>query len=162
MAICLESFVRLRDAFNTEKEIWMNKVFAVQELKRYHCPKCDGTYSDFNRATNEQTCRQCSHVYPSSAGIPKPVHSLTEAAVYGDIEVLIATNHVGIALQPLIASMKNKLRNFDDDDYLLPVGDPVAIGIATTIAAAYNRGRVNFLRWDRQTRSYIKIKVEMK
>ena len=69
---------------------------------------------------------------------------------------------IGIALQPLVASLKHALKDFCDDDYILTVGDPVAIGMATSIAANANRGRVKFLRWDRQTRSYIKIKVEIK
>jgi len=87
---------------------------------------------------------------------------LSAAASYGDLEVLIKSNNIGIALQPLVTSLKHALRNFSDDDYILTVGDPVAIGLASTIAANANRGRVTFLRWDRQTRAYIKIKVEIK
>lgn len=138
----------------------MNRVFAVQEIKRFHCPKCDGTYSTYNRDTNEQTCKQCEHVYPSSEGIAKPIHSLTESSVYGQLEVLIPANNIGIVMAPHVALMKSKLKDFSDDDYLLPLGDPVAIGMASIIAAKNNRGRVNFLRWDRQTRTYIKIAVQ--
>lgn len=138
----------------------MSRVFAVQEIKRYHCPKCDGTYSTFDRDKNEQTCRSCKHVYHSDEGVPKPVHSLTEAAVYGQLEILIESNSIGIAMAPLIATLKNKLKDFCDDDYLLPIGDPVAIAASAIIAAANNRGKVNFLRWDRRARSYIKIKAE--
>ena len=135
----------------------MNRVFAVQELKRYHCPKCDGTYAKREGLTFKCQSSKCGHVYEK--GIPKPMHSLTEASVFGQIEVLIPSNNIGIALQPLAASMKTALKDFDDDDYILPSGDPVAIGIAASIAAKNNRGRVNYLRWDRQTRTYIKITV---
>lgn len=138
----------------------MGKVFVVQELKRYHCPKCDSSYSTYNRDTREQTCRGCAHVYSSDDGVAKPVHDVTPAAVYGDVEVLINTNHVGISMRPLVAMFKNALKDFSDDDYILPTGDPVAIAVASIIAAKNNRGNVNFLRFDRQTRQYIKIQVK--
>jgi hypothetical protein len=81
--------------------------------------------------------------------------------VYGDLEVLIESDNIGIALQPLVSILKPRLKNFSDDDYILTVGDPVAIGVVSMIAAKANRGRVTFLRWDRQARAYIKIKVEI-
>jgi len=135
----------------------MNKVYVVQELKRYHCPKCDGTYSKPVRGGFR--CQTCEHEYEQ--GVAKPRDSLTEAAAYGDIEVLFSGNKVGIGVQPIVKQFKYALRNFDDGDFLLVVGDPVLIGIASTMAAASNRGNVNFLRWDRQTRSYIKIGVRI-
>lgn len=137
----------------------MNKVYAVQELKRYHCPECDGTYAKKEGFKYRCQNDRCGKLYEK--GIPKPMASLTEAAAYGQIEVLIKSNNIGIMLQPLVASMKTQLKDFDDTDYILPAGDPVAIGIAACIAAKNNRGRVNFLRWDRQTRSYIKIEVSI-
>lgn len=138
----------------------MNKVYAVQELRRYHCPECDGTYIKFERDLGKHKCQtdRCGAVFDH--GVSKPVNSLSEASVYGDIEILVQTDKIGIALQPLVAQMKSKLKDFDDTDYILPVGDPVAIGLATTLAANANRGRVQFLRWERNTRSYIKINVE--
>lgn len=137
----------------------MSVVFVVQEFRRYHCPKCDGAYS--RKAPGGAfgfVCNGCQHEY--SEGVLKTT-DLSAAAAYGDLEVLIKSNNIGIALQPLVASLKHALRNYSDDDYILTVGDPVAIGLASTIAAQANRGRVTFLRWDRQTRAYIKIKVEI-
>lgn len=137
----------------------MNTVFVTQDLKRYHCPKCDSTYTE--RVKYPDTgykCRQCEHIY--KIGIAKPRDSLTEAAVYGDLEILFHGNDIGIALQPLVISMQHSLRNFSDDDFLLTVGSPVLIGLASIIAAKANQGRITFLSWDRRTRAYIKIKVK--
>ena len=134
----------------------MKQVYVVQELKRWHCPKCDSTYTRPLREGGFQ-CKQCNHEY--AFGVAKPRDSLTEAAAYGDVQILHNGNEVGIALQPLVAKFKHELRDFDDEDYILPVGDPVLIGLATALAAKANRGHVNLLRWDRQTRQYIKIKV---
>lgn len=136
----------------------MSKVFVVQEFRRYHCPKCDGAYS--RRASGGQfgfVCNSCQHEY--AEGVLK-TSDLSAASVYGDLEVLIKSNNIGISLQPLVNSLKSALKDFSDDDYILTVGDPVAIGLVSVIAARANRGRVTFLRWDRQTRAYIKIKVE--
>lgn len=136
----------------------MGKVYIVQELTRYHCPKCDGTYSA--RVEGGFKCSTCSHVYES--GIQKPTTDLSSASVYGELEVLIKMNFIGIAVQPVIRALRSQLKDFSDDDYILPTGDPVAIGFATCIAAEANRGKVNMLRWDRQTRSYIKIPVDIR
>jgi hypothetical protein len=136
----------------------MGKVYIVQELTRYHCPECDGTYS--SRAKGGFRCSGCGHTY--SEGIQKPTVDLTTASIYGELEVLIKMNHIGIAVQPVISMLRPKLKSFSDDDYILPTGDPVAIGIVTFLAAEANRGRVNMLRWDRQTRSYIKIPISLR
>jgi hypothetical protein len=93
-------------------------------------------------------------------GVAKPANSLTEAAVYGDLEILFHGNDIGIALQPNVIALQHALRNFSDDDFILPVGSPVLIGLASIIAAKANRGRITFLSWDRRTRAYIKIKVK--
>ena len=141
-----------------KKKGLMKKVFVVQELKRFHCPKCDSTYTAASPDGGFR-CKHCNHQY--EFGVAKPRDSLTEAAVYGDIEVLYNGNSVGIALTPIAAQFRTALRNFDDTDFLLPVGDPVLIGIASYYAGIANRGIVNFLRWDRQTRNYIKIEAKL-
>ncbi len=89
-----------------------------------------------------------------------PLHDLTPAAVYGDLEVVVTAQRVGIALQPQVAKIRQKLRNFSDDDYLLLVGDPVLIGICTAVASEFNRGRVSALRWDRRAREYVKVSFD--
>lgn len=135
-------------------------VYVVQELKRYHCPKCDGTYA--KREGDGFRCRSCQHLYKRGEGVAKPMHSLTESSAYGPIEVLYQGNNPGILMAPVIAQMKTKLKDFNDEDFLLPAGDPVLIGIAASIASNNNRGNVNFLRWDRETRTYIKITASLR
>ena len=136
----------------------MGIVFIVQAVMRFHCPECDGAYSQRNPNGVGFICNNCQHEY--SKGILKAA-DVTPAAVYGKLEVLIQTRDIGIALQPLVAQMKTALKDFSDDDYIATVGDPVAIALAGSIAAKNNRGRVKYLRWDRQTRQYIKIQVEI-
>jgi len=56
-----------------------------------------------------------------------------------------------------IQIFRRKLKDFSDKDFLLLSGDPVAIALATCIACSYNKGRIKFLRWDRQLEVYFKI-----
>lgn len=78
------------------------------------------------------------------------------------MEVLIRSHRMPVMMQQVYEDMKDKLKDFKDGDYILPVGDPVAIAMATTIAARKaETGRVNFLRWDRQTRQYIEVRVNL-
>jgi hypothetical protein len=40
-----------------------------------------------------------------------------------------------------------------EEDYLLAIGDPIAIAAVSIIAAEYN-GRVSMLKWDKKRQSY--------
>ena len=44
-----------------------------------------------------------------------------------------------------IRKLKRKLRNFNDEDHLLMMGDPAAMGIACCVAAEMNRGKFKIL-----------------
>lgn len=86
-----------------------------------------------------------------------PTFDLTPALEYGDIELLLDSGvFVGIATVPMIRSFHEKLRNYTSDDFLILTGNPVAMGLATAVAAHYNAGTVNILQWDRRQRKYIK------
>lgn len=131
----------------------MSKVYVVQELRKFVCPECD--HWRLTKEGSLYTCEACSHEFDRAKTVPK--HDLTPASAYGDLEVLISRNNIGIAAQPIIAQLRHDLRDYSDDDYILAVGDPVAIGLAISVAADSNRGRVNILKWDRQTRAYISL-----
>lgn len=84
----------------------------------------------------------------------------TPALEYGDLEVLLPQSQSMLAPVPTVRALKEKLRNFTDDDYILPVGDPVLIGTVVMVAAQQNGGKVKFLKWDRLQRKYFVIQVD--
>lgn len=86
---------------------------------------------------------------------------VTPAAVYGDLNFLLGSDASPLNPAPVVFEMKSKLRDFSDDDVLLAVGDPINIGIAAAVAARANNGRVAMLKWDRETRSYIRIGFQL-
>jgi hypothetical protein len=91
-----------------------------------------------------------------------PKINITPALKYGKIEVLLAPGEeIVLGASYCVNRMDALLRDFSDADYLLPVGNPVAIAIAAALAARYNRGRFNVLKWDNRQHVYYPITVEL-
>jgi len=89
-------------------------------------------------------------------------HNITSAMSFGDIETILPPNaQIAFSVVPTIRRIQRKLENFTDDDYLLFIGDPTAIGIISSIAASKNKGRFKCLKWDRFERVYIPIQVDL-
>jgi hypothetical protein len=53
------------------------------------------------------------------------------------------------------------LRDFCDEDFLLAMGDPVAIAIASMVAGEVNNGKVNMLKWDRENQCYYNVPIDI-
>ena len=85
-----------------------------------------------------------------------PRVNIYNAKPFGEVTTLIPHDHVHAALvtRPTLHKLRRGLKDFCDDDYLLPVGDPVLVALAALTAARENRGRVKFLRWSRERREY--------
>lgn len=94
-------------------------------------------------------------------GEMKRQFDLTPAAAYGKLEVLIPAGVSLISSVPTVRLMRDRLANFTDDDYLLPVGDPSAMMVAGAIAADVNGGRFKVLRWDRKAHTYIPVQIDV-
>lgn len=89
-------------------------------------------------------------------------HDIASAFKYGELVALLPSNtNIQISTIPTVRTLRNKLRDFKDGDFLLLTGDPVAIGLACSIAAFYNAGRYAVLKWDRREKMYIPIKVDI-
>ena len=86
---------------------------------------------------------------------PEPNH--VPANKYGDLELLLpAKTNLMLSTGPEVNRLKRKLLDFSDDDYLLLMGDPAAIGVCCAIAAQKN-GRYSVLKWDRQHMTYYPV-----
>jgi hypothetical protein len=94
------------------------------------------------------------------AGVMRPSMDVTPAAKFGGLVVLMPISQSMLAPVPTVRDLKEKLRNFTDDDFILPVGDPVLIATVAMIAAEQNGGRVKFLKWDKKLRVYFSILVD--
>ena len=62
---------------------------------------------------------------------------------------------------PLIFKLRNLLKNFRQDDYLLLTGDPAIIGVACSIVSDITNGKYKLLKWDKQERKYYPIEINL-
>ena len=91
-----------------------------------------------------------------------PNHDIAPAMRFGDMKVLLPSNtQIAFSTIPTVRTLRRKLRDFKDQDYLLLTGDPVAIGLACSIAAFYNAGRFTALKSDRREKLYIPVKIDI-
>jgi len=90
-------------------------------------------------------------------------HNIVPALDYGEIEIVLPPSQAQVVFSsaPTVQRMKRVLDGFSDDDYLLFIGDPTAIAIMASVAAAKNSGRYKCLKWDKQERRYLPIQVDL-
>ena len=62
---------------------------------------------------------------------------------------------------PLIYKLRQGLKNFTKEDYLLLTGDPAIIGVACSIVSDITNGKYNLLKWDKQERKYYPIEINL-
>jgi len=87
--------------------------------------------------------------------------NLLPAAEYGELQTLLPPGQVMLATAPTIRALREKLRTFSDSDYLLAIGDPIAIGLSVALAAGFNGGKIKMLKWDRQEHRYYAIEADL-
>ena len=62
---------------------------------------------------------------------------------------------------PLVYKLRQGLKDFTKDDYLLLTGDPAIIGVACSIVSDITNGKYNLLKWDKQERKYYPIEINL-
>ena len=91
-----------------------------------------------------------------------PYINVLSAQEYGDIVLLFESGQqIMFSPQPAIKKLRRKLKDFDDNDYLLMMGDPAAMGIACCVASDINRGRFKILKWDKIQKRYYSVAVNI-
>jgi hypothetical protein len=92
---------------------------------------------------------------------PDPKKNIISAQDYGDFSFILDDKSPNITWNPddVVRIIRHSLRGFNDEDFLLPIGDPAAIGVCTAVAAEYNQGRVKFLKWDNRQYKYYPLEV---
>ena len=96
----------------------------------------------------------------TQAGTPKI--NIVGAREYGEIKSLLPElSQIIFSPGPLIFKLRNLLKNFTQDDYLLLTGDPAIIGVACSIVSDMTNGKYNLLKWDKQERQYYPIEINL-
>ena len=92
----------------------------------------------------------------------KPKINILGAAKYGTFKFLLPElSQMIFSPGPLIFKLREGLRNYTIQDYLLLTGDPAIIGVACSIVSDITNGKFNLLKWDKQERKYYPIQVNL-
>lgn len=87
--------------------------------------------------------------------------TLEKAERFGTLEYLLSPSAHPFNPEHIIGDLHDKLKSFSDSDYLLLIGNPALIGMATAVAGHYNEGRLRLLQWSGRQGDYAEISVRM-
>ena len=100
------------------------------------------------------------HIAGSQAGNPKI--NIMGAQKYGDFKFLLPEfSQMIFSPAPLIYKLRQGLKDFTKEDYLLLTGDPAIIGVACSIVSDITNGKYNLLKWDKQEKKYYPIAINL-
>lgn len=89
-------------------------------------------------------------------------YNILTAAKYGELKTLLpARSQLQLDSTEAVDQLREKLIEYNDDDCILCMGDPAAIGIAMAIATFYNAGKIKVLKFDRQANDYYKLSIDL-
>ena len=89
--------------------------------------------------------------------------NVRSAEKFGDLKVCLPDNRqIILSSGPLAFKLKQELKDFNDNDYLLLIGDPAIIAVAGAIASENNNGRFKVLKWDRNEMKYYDIEIDLR
>ena len=110
--------------------------------------------------TRQPTVYVIQEIPGTRAGNPKI--NILGAAEYGVFKFLLPEfSQIIFSPGPLIYKLRQSLKNYRPNDYLLLTGDPAIIGVACSIVSDITNGKYNLLKWDKQERKYYPIEINL-
>lgn len=97
--------------------------------------------------------------FDSSTRLWIPTVNVSPAATFGEIIVMLPPNANRLHTAPLVAALKDKMADYQADDYIVAVGDPSLIAAAACIASNKTGGTLRLLKWDRMSSAYIPVEL---
>jgi|TARA_R100001129_G_scaffold138105_1_gene99276 folate-dependent tRNA-U54 methylase TrmFO/GidA len=89
--------------------------------------------------------------------------NVRSAEKFGDLKVVLPDNRqIVLSSGPLTFKLQQELKNFNDEDYLLLMGDPAIIAVAGAVVSDVNGGRFKVLKWDRDEKRYYDIEIDLR
>lgn len=90
-----------------------------------------------------------------------PKFDISKAEKYGRIQCILPPGNMSYSTDATYKKACENLKSFGPDDFLLLIGDPVAIGLCFTIAAALADGKLQLLKWDNRQLEYKVVNVNI-
>ena len=99
---------------------------------------------------------------PTDRDTGQPKIDITPALKYGEIKILFPRlKQMQFTPGPMVMEIKNSLKDFTTDDYLLLYGDPAIIGVVCAVASDLTNGKFKLLKYDRRQFSYYPIELNI-
>ena len=92
----------------------------------------------------------------------RPKINIMGAAEFGTFKFLLPElSQIIFSPGPLIFKLREGLKNYKTQDFLLLTGDPAIIGVACSIVSDITNGKYKLLKWDKQERKYYPIDINL-
>ena len=89
--------------------------------------------------------------------------NIRSAEKFGDLKVVLPDNRqIVLSSGPLTFKLRHELKDFNDKDYLLLMGDPAIIAVAGAVVSDVIGGRFKILKWDRDEKKYYDIEIDLR
>lgn len=88
-----------------------------------------------------------------------PTVNLDHAKEFGEVVVMLPPNANRLHINPLITALREQMKDFTEQDYIVAVGDPSLIAAAACIAVRKTNGLLRILKWDRLSSAYIPVEA---
>ena len=98
----------------------------------------------------------------AQSGLWVPTVNIAPAEEYGEVVTLLPPGSQFFAAAETTRLIKSRLHELDyqTGDFLLPLGNPVIMAVASAIAARRSNGCLNVLVWDRHSSRYVSYELE--
>jgi hypothetical protein len=90
-----------------------------------------------------------------------PSINLDHAKSFGEVVVMLPPNANRLHINPLIIALREQMKDYNEQDFIVAVGDPSLIAAAACIAVRKTGGLLRILKWDRQSGAYIAVEVDV-
>lgn len=99
--------------------------------------------------------------YDAATKLWVPSINLEPAKQFGEVVTMLPPNANRLHISPLIVALKDQMKDYTAEDYIVAVGDPSLIAAAACLAVRKTGGLLRILKWDRQTSSYISVEAAL-
>lgn len=89
--------------------------------------------------------------------------NISAALAYGThiVSCLDQEYQVYASTPDTVTKIRSAFQSFQPDDYLLLIGDPILIALASAVATSHY-DVINVLKWDSQTRTYVPVVLDLR
>lgn len=99
--------------------------------------------------------------YDPASRLWVPAVEMRPAEKFGELVIMLPPNSARAGIAPCVDAMKELMKSFSAEDYLIGVGDPSLIGAASCIAVRHTGGLLRMLKWDRMAKDYFLAEVRV-